>query len=178
MRARQVNKLIPHQLRTGRILDIGCGSYPYFLSHTFFSEKFAIEQQKPSDGFDGIDLQVLNLDEKPVLPFEEQFFSVVTLLAVMEYLNPDNVVLLFNKIHRVLCPGGVVIVTTPASWSDRILKIMAHVRLVSPEEISEHVYTYTPPLIGWYYGRVGFSMDKIRFGYFKLCLNLWAVAQK
>ena len=178
MRARQANKLIPHQLRTGRILDIGCGSYPYFLSHTSFSEKFAIDQQKTSDGFGGIDLQVLNLNEKPVLPFEEQFFSVVTLLAVMEHLNPDNVVLLFTEINRVLHPGGVVIATTPASWSDRILKTMARVRLVSPEEISEHVFTYTPPLIGWYFGRVGFAMDKIRFGYFELGLNLWAVAQK
>lgn len=43
MRARKANQLIPDELRTGRILDIGCGAYPYFLSHTFFHEKAAID---------------------------------------------------------------------------------------------------------------------------------------
>jgi hypothetical protein len=34
MRAQRANRLIPAELRAGRILDIGCGSFPYFLSHT------------------------------------------------------------------------------------------------------------------------------------------------
>ena len=44
LRAQRANKLIPSSLRTGRILDIGCGTYPYFLAHTSFAEKFAIDQ--------------------------------------------------------------------------------------------------------------------------------------
>ena len=43
LRANRANQLIPKSLRDGRILDIGCGSYPYFLSHTSFQEKFAID---------------------------------------------------------------------------------------------------------------------------------------
>jgi hypothetical protein len=43
-RAQTANQLIPPQLRQGRILDIGCGTYPYFLAHTEFEKKFAIDQ--------------------------------------------------------------------------------------------------------------------------------------
>jgi hypothetical protein len=55
---------------------------------------------------------------------------------------------------------------------------MASVRLVSQEEINEHVYAYTLPLIGWYFGTAGFSMHKLRFGYFEFGFNMWAVARK
>jgi hypothetical protein len=55
---------------------------------------------------------------------------------------------------------------------------MAKVRLVSPEEIDEHVYAYTLPLLGWYFGKGGFDMTKLRFGYFEMMLNMWAVAKK
>jgi hypothetical protein len=48
---------------------------------------------------------------------------------------------------------------------------MARVNLVSAEEIHEHVYAYAMPLIGWYFGKAGFEMDKIRFGYFEFGLN-------
>ena len=39
LRANGANKLIPSEFRNGRILDIGVGSYPYFLSHTSFVNK-------------------------------------------------------------------------------------------------------------------------------------------
>lgn len=178
MRARQANRLIPSSLRNGSILDVGCGSYPYFLSHTSFASKFGVDQQQVTNPVPDIQLEVLNLNQRPTLPFGDGMFNAVTLLAVMEHLDPENVVRLYDEIYRVLTPGGLVVVTTPASWSDGLLRTLARLRLVSPEEINEHVFTYTPPLIGWYFGRAGFSMNKIHFGYFEFGLNLWAVAQK
>jgi hypothetical protein len=55
---------------------------------------------------------------------------------------------------------------------------MASLNLVSTEEINEHVFAYTLPLLGWYFGRAGFEMTHVRFGYFELGLNLWATAQR
>lgn len=55
---------------------------------------------------------------------------------------------------------------------------MARVHLVSEEEINEHVYAYTLPLLGWYFGKASFAMGKVRFGYFEMMLNMWAVARK
>ncbi|OGO14798.1 MAG: hypothetical protein A2Y93_00940 [Chloroflexi bacterium RBG_13_68_17] len=170
--------MIPAGLRGGRILDIGCGSYPYFLSHTHFAEKFAVDQLAAPTGVRGISWHSLDLNSAPSLPFEEAFFSAVTLLAVIEHLSPASLAELFREAYRVLVPGGLVILTTPASWSDGLLHTMARIALVSREEIQEHVFAYTLPLIGWYFGTAGFAMQKLRFGYFELGLNLWATAQR
>ncbi|GER79340.1 MAG: hypothetical protein PGMFKBFP_00205 [Anaerolineales bacterium] len=180
LRAQRANNLIPAELRAGRILDIGCGSYPYFLSHTVFQQKFAVDQLPPSEQGKRLNIQwhTLDLNSAPKLPFEADFFSVVTLLAVVEHLNPNSMAALFQETYRVLQPGGVVIMTTPAAWSDGLLKLMARVRLVSAEEIHEHVFAYTLPLLGWYFGKAGFEMTKVDFGYFELMLNMWAVAKK
>jgi SAM-dependent methyltransferase len=181
LRARKANSLIPDELRSGQILDIGCGSYPYFLSHTLFQKKFAIDQLPPSElaraTYD-IEWYTLDLNSEPRLPFQDDFFDVVSMLAVVEHLNPTSMVELFRETYRVLKPGGVVALTTPAAWSDGLLKMMARIGLVSAEEIHEHVFAYTLPLLGWYFGRAGFGMDKVRFGYFESMLNMWAVAKK
>lgn len=179
LRAHKANSLIPDHLRQGRILDIGCGSSPYFLSHTFFTEKFAVDQLTPvsSDKSD-IRWYTLDLNTAPQLPFKDGYFSVVTMLAVVEHLNPDSLVFLFQEIYRTLQPGGIIILTTPSARADGLLHSMARVGLVSKEEIDEHVYAYTLPLLGWYFGRAGFAMNKIRFGYFEFRLNMWAIAER
>jgi len=178
MRTRTANRLIPAELRSGRVLDIGCGSYPYFLSHTSFQEKFAIDQLPAAEEVKGIHWHTLDLNEEPKLPFEDGYFSVISLLAVVEHLDPTSMVQLFKEAYRTLKPGGMVILTTPAAWSDSLLHWMARFRLVSAEEINEHVYAYTLPLLGWYFGRAGFEMDKLRFGYFEFMLNMWAAAYR
>ncbi len=177
-RARKANHLIPSTLREGRILDIGCGSYPYFLSHTYFREKFAIDQLSPKSCPPDILFNTLDLNAEPTLPFEDGYLSAITLLAVVEHLNPTSLVQLFSEAYRVLHPGGVLVVTTPSAWSDGLLHWMARLNLVSAEEINEHVYAYTLPLLGWYFGRAGFDMHKTRFGYFEFMLNMWAVARR
>ena len=181
LRAQQANKLIPSFLRTGRILDIGCGTFPYFLAHTSFAEKFAIDQI-PFPQQTAIELKIesftLDLEVKPSLPFQDNFFEAVTLLAVVEHLDPAHMASLFKEIYRVLKPSGQVILTTPAAWSDGLLKVMARINLVSAEEIHEHTYAYTLPLLGWYFGQAGFEMTKTQFGYFEFMLNMWATAQK
>jgi len=181
LRTRRANQLIPPDLRTGRILDIGCGSFPYFLAHTAFREKFAVDQlplAPEAAARNHIEFYTLDLNKEPRLPFSNDFFSIVTLLAVVEHLNPDSMAMLFRECHRVLRHGGMVILTTPAAWSDGLLRCMARLNLVSAEEIREHTFAYTLPLIGWHFGRAGFEMGKVRFGYFEFMLNMWATAQK
>ena len=177
-RAHVADQLIPDELRQGRILDIGCGSFPYFLSHTYFKEKFAIDQLKKPQSISKINWFTLNLNDKPFLPFEDQYFSAITMLAVVEHLSPGSVVSLFTDVYRTLKPGGKLIITTPAAWSDGLLKVLARLKLVSKEEIDEHKFVYTLPLLGWYFGRAGFEMEFVKFGYFEILLNLWATATR
>ncbi|MCS6880007.1 MAG: methyltransferase domain-containing protein [Oscillochloridaceae bacterium] len=179
LRARKANQLIPPCLRDGRILDIGCGSFPYFLSHTFFREKFALDRVKPNGDITGdIHWHNSDLNEDTRLPFPDRFFSIVTMLAVVEHLDPEKLESLLSEVYRVLAPGGTLIITTPAAWSDGLLRAMARVNLVSREEIEEHAYAYTLPILGWYFGRAGFPRAMIRFGYFELGLNMWATATR
>ena len=178
LRARKANQLIPAKLRDGRILDIGCGSYPYFLSHTYFREKFAMDQLLLTNIPPDITTLQVDLNNVRSLSIENEYFSVVTMLAVIEHLDPDGLVGLFSEIFRILTPGGALIITTPNAWTDPILKIMAQLNLVSEEEINEHIFAYTLPLLGWYFGRGGFDLKKISFGTFEAGINLWALARK
>ena len=181
LRTQRANQLIPKELRDGRILDIGCGSYPYFLAHTAFKAKFAVDQlpmpQETAQQHQ-IEFFELNLNSEPKLPFDAEYFDVVTLLAVVEHLNPESMAALFKESYRVLRPAGMVVLSTPAAWSDGLLHMMAHLNLVSAEEIHEHAFAYTLPLIGWHFGQAGFGMTKIKFGYFEFMLNMWATARK
>jgi SAM-dependent methyltransferase len=178
LRARRADALLPQGLRRGRVLDIGCGSSPYFLSHTYFAEKFAVDQLPAGAGRDGIAWHQLDLNRHPQLPFEDRYFQAVTMLAVAEHLDPAALERLFAECHRVLAPGGRLVVTTPAVEADRLLRGMARLGLVSREEIDEHQFAYTPALLGWYFGRAGFAMTRVRVGRFELGLNLWATADR
>jgi SAM-dependent methyltransferase len=178
LRARRAEALIPDSLRQGRVLDIGCGSSPYFLSHTYFVEKYAIDQMPPAATSAGIAWHQLDLTRAPRIPFEDGFFAVVTMLAVAEHLDPAALELLLGECRRVLGPAGRLVITTPAARADRLLRFLAGVGLVSREEIDEHKYAYTPGLLGWYFGRAGFAMERVRFGSFELGMNLWATADR
>jgi SAM-dependent methyltransferase len=179
LRARQANRLIPPHLRRGRILDVGCGSYPYFLAHTSFAEKFALDQaERPATTPQGVQWFTLDLHRVEHVPFPDSHFHVVTMLAVIEHLDPDRLVGLLREVRRTLVPGGVLVLTTPAPWSDSLLRMMARVGLVSDEEIQEHQFPYGLPLIGWYFGAAGFDVWKVRFGHFEARLNQWAVAER
>jgi SAM-dependent methyltransferase len=159
-------------------LDIGCGTHPYFLAHTYFREKYAIDQSVAHKDYPEICWFSIDLNKENRLPFDDSFFSAITLLAVVEHLDPENLVLLFGEVYRTLKPGGVAVITTPAAWSNNLLRWMARLNLVSKEEIDEHVFAYTLPLLGWYLGKAGFKMRLVRFGYFEGMLNLWATANR
>lgn len=176
MRANKANSLIPDRLRKGTVLDIGCGSFPYFLTHTEFEQKFAVDQLAPSVPDESITWHVRNLNETPSLPFDDGSLSVITLLAVAEHIQPESLAGILKEAYRVLKPGGRVILTTPAGWTDGLLKFMARVGLVSSEEIDEHVIGYTKPLLAEQLERAGFTTFKV--GTFEFGLNLWAMAER
>ncbi len=146
-RARVANRLIPPGHRNGCILDVGCGSFPLFLKETSFARKIGLDRvagREFAANPDNEDFTLIRHDfeNDSCLPVQSDSCKVVTMLAVIEHIEPALVVTLLREIHRVLEPAGVLILTTPAAWVDRILRSMARVRLVSPIEISEHKAAY------------------------------------
>jgi SAM-dependent methyltransferase len=180
-RAKRANMLIPKHLREGRVLDIGCGTHPHFLTNTVFREKRSLDQvamRSETAARHGITHCTHDLDKDPRLPFADGYFSVITLLAVIEHVEPHIAVQILREAHRALVPGGRLVVTTPAGWADRLLHFMAWLRMVSPEEIHEHAFAYTLPTLGCCMGQAGFGLEKFQCGYFELWMNLWAVGEK
>lgn len=182
-RASLANRLIPSELRSGRLLDIGCGSYPYFLSTTNFAEKWGVDQVFDAEAqlqleHEHINLLPFDAQQNPNLPFPDSHFSAVTMLAVFEHIATDRLPQLLSEVRRVLKLDGVYIATTPAYWTDRLLKTLAAVRLLSSVEINEHKGSYRHVEIKLALKEAGFPSYTIRQGYFELFMNTWSVAKK
>jgi SAM-dependent methyltransferase len=178
-RAHRANALIPDLLRTGRILDIGCGSYPTFLIGTRFGERYGVDRVAlPDVRHAGVTLVAHDVAGGSALPFDDGFFDVVTMLAVFEHLEVTALAALLQEIRRVLRPGGLYVMTTPVRWTEGILKLMSRVKLVSHEEVDEHKAQYSHLEIIAMLLEAGFDRAHIRHGTFELGMNVWAVAAK
>ena len=179
-RARMAEKLIPDHLRKGAILDIGCGTTPFFLLNTKFNEKHGIDPEVNETGKtkDNIRLCKLDIEENSNLPFEDDSFEVITMLAVLEHLDRDKLALILSEINRVLKKDGRLILTTPSPKADGLLKMMAKLNLVSKEEMEEHKYAYDHDELKGHLIEAGFKEEHIKTGHFELFLNNWACAHK
>jgi len=179
-RAEIVDQLIPLESRNGRLLDVGCGTYPYFLENTHFREKFGVDKgidakfARP----DSLSLINFNLEHDDRLPFNDGYFEAVTMLAVIEHFKPERAVRIVRECQRVLKDGGQLIITTPALWTEKLLRGMAMLRLVSSEEIAEHKDTYNHSKLAALFCSAGFSGQKMRFGFFEIYMNIWAMVAK
>lgn len=176
------DKLIPAELRKGRLLDIGCGTTPYFLSHTDFQEKYGIdrvlEPQKIKEAKGEIHLLPYNVEEVTALPFPDEYFSAVTMLAVFEHIEPDRLPFLLNEIYRVLTKEGIYVLTVPAAWTEGLLKLIAKFGLLDAPLLAEHKGVYPPEKIRAFFESSPFSSAKLAFGCFEAGANTWATAQK
>lgn len=185
--AKQRHKIAQKKIRyadkTGRILDVGCGNYPLFLLNVNFSQKYGLDkisQDNPDENItkQGITLINSNFEETGKFPFEDDYFDVVTMLAVFEHIIPENLVKVHKEIYRVLKRGGIYIMTTPAFWTDHLLRILAKLRLISDIEIKEHKGYYSHSMISSVLQAADFQKNNMRFGYFELFMNTWATAVK
>jgi ubiquinone/menaquinone biosynthesis C-methylase UbiE len=182
-RIKITNGLLKSCSSKDRILDIGCGTYPLFLLQSNFFEKYGIDKVSYSREIEQLknsNIIISNHDivTEEKLPFENSNFDAVTMLAVFEHIEPTNLAEVLNEIHRVLRPEGIFIITTPAKWTDGLLRIMSKLKLVSSVEIGEHKEAYTAAKISALLRSAGFDKEKIQFGYFEMFMNIWTAAKK
>lgn len=178
-RAKIANSLIPDGLRNGSILDIGCGSFPYFLSSTKFNNKFGIDAIIHKKDFVEKNINLITVDiENEKLPFKSEEFNVVVMLAVFEHVRDERLNFLLKEVKRVLKNEGLFIMTTPASWSASVLWALSRVGLVSKIEIDDHKNFNPPSRIRKILEGAGFAPNKILNGYFEFYLNTYFVAKK
>jgi SAM-dependent methyltransferase len=76
-------------------------------------------------------------------PDEPGSFDAVTMLAVLEHIPPDQQPALAEAVHRLLKPGGRVILTVPSPRVDTILDVLTRVRALDGMEADQH-YGFRP----------------------------------
>lgn len=178
IRAKKADELIDEKYRKGRLLDIGCGSYPYFLLSINFKEKFGIDKNsiKYINGRVNIKKYKIRRDKK--LPYNSNFFDIITLLAIIEHIDGEQAKKLLRETYRTLKPGGKIILTTPRDKANVILMLMSKLFLVSPEEINEHKQLYNSKILRAQLEYAGFKKDAIKIKTFEFGLNLIAIVEK
>lgn len=178
-RAKTAEKLIGSKAERGRVLDIGCGFFPYFLASTSFKEKYGIDGHINKEGFrlKNVFLKKLNVENEK-MPYRQNYFDVVVMLAVFEHIRPEKLVEVLSEIKRVLKKDGSLILTTPAPWAVPILWTFSRVGVISKVEVDDHKALSSPEKIKGFLKRAGFENRKIEYGFFERGFNIWATAKK
>jgi len=173
-RADYANKLVLPSSREGRVLDIGCGTFPHFLMNTHFKEKYGVDSSlsKKIRDMKGIKLYSTHIEKKK-LPFDDKFFDVVVMLAVFEHIELQNIPFLLHEVKRILKKGGQFIITTPSSLSVWPLQVLSRTGFISIVEIEDHKHALEKFHVTDVLIESGFNREKITSGYFEFGMNMW-----
>jgi SAM-dependent methyltransferase len=173
LRLHRILRCIP---KNAILLDIGCG--PEFVLLKALSPQlkqgFGLDFKVDPQHWHNLTIQQLVLDTQ--LPFADNSLDCVTMLAVLEHIEQEQAIA--QEIHRVLKPGGELILTVPSIWAKPVLEFLAfQLKWVNPLEILDHKRYYTRPhLQQLLVEKVGFTTFTHR--YFQLFMNNFCRVQK
>jgi ubiquinone/menaquinone biosynthesis C-methylase UbiE len=171
---RRFRAALPHIREGARVCDIGCGLDARFLNWLGprIRDGLGLDYQV---GGSASQVAVVLADITRGLPVRSGQFDHAVLLAVLEHLRePENVL---REAHRVLVPGGSLIMTWPTATVDPILHALHGIGLVSKEMESERHENRIPlPTLEATLRGIGF--EKFLHRKFELGLNNLLVAHK
>jgi len=171
-------KVMRHIPAASIVVDLGCGYKGEFLRG--LSDRIDqgigfdiyVSNSKPAAN---VTLQTVRVDDG--LPLPGAFANVVTGLALIEHvIRPDA---LYRECFRILKPGGLLLLTTPASRAKSLLEFMAfRLKIMSYEEIADHKRYYDRESLVQDLIQGGFKRENITVSNFELGFNLFVIATK
>ena len=139
----RLGKVLKYVEKNDLILDFGCGSKSYLLDLSKSKIKFGvgIDYDAKNNIKDNIEYRKYKYNGR--LPFKDKSFDKVFMLAVLEHINEDEVLKLFNEFKRILKSDGKIVLTTPTPPSKYFLEFLAYrLKVISREEIADHKKYY------------------------------------
>ncbi len=170
----------PPRQRPGRVLDLGCGYHAALLQalapHVESGVGVDVQIDPALRGADKLSFVEASIEE--ALPgLEAESFDLVLLISVLEHLWEPLAVL--EQCHRVLRPGGLLLVNVP-TWRGKFFLEFSAFRLgTSPAlEMDDHKMYYDRRDLWPLLVRAGFKPSRIKLAYHKFGLNLFGVVRK
>lgn len=130
--------------RNDVILDFGCGVQHYLLSSAKNKFKIGYGLDYDVDDYQKENIILIKHRYQGALPFNENFFDKIFMLAVLEHVEKTQVQALFFEFYRVLKPCGHVIMTSPTPQARIVLEFLAFkLKIISIGEIADHKHYYS-----------------------------------
>ncbi len=167
----------------GRVLEIGCnpGQFTEILvraGYRVWGLDLRPEDRSSLWSRLGVEVRWGNLETEP-LPYAEGSFEAVILSEVIEHLAASPLPAL-KEVHRVLLPGGRLVLSTPNACSLRERLLLAgrlllwrslepaeefrrRMRLQGEERYTMHQRLYTAGEVHWLLQEAGFEHIRVRY---------------
>ena len=159
------------------ILDFGCGTYSFLLNLSKDIIKFGVgvDYDVLSDKRGNIEYRQYKFDGH--LPFKDGQFNKIFMLAVLEHIAEDEVLILFKEFRRILKCNGKIVLTTPTPQSKFFLEFLAFkLKIISRDEIADHKKYYNQLDLEYLCKSTGLKINTYRL--FFGGLNSCAVLEK
>jgi SAM-dependent methyltransferase len=156
-------------------LDVGCGFHAFLVKEVSKSAKIScgIDKKIEDSEFSNIILKKHDLTKK--LPFENNFFDIITMLAVIEHV--EKPVFLLSEIYDKLKKDGILIMTAPSVLAKPVLEFLSFkLGIVSKEEISDHKRYFNKTKFLKLVGKTDFVFEKHE--YFSFYMNNLCILRK
>jgi 2-polyprenyl-3-methyl-5-hydroxy-6-metoxy-1,4-benzoquinol methylase len=139
----RLNRVVDFVDKNDCVLDFGCGVKSFLLSRLTNKIKLGVGLDYDVKSRKQGNIKYINYKFEEKLPFGDQSFDKVFLLAVLEHIETDRVFKLFLEFKRILKDKGEIVLTTPTPKSKKILEFLAYkIRLISNREIKDHKKYY------------------------------------
>jgi 2-polyprenyl-3-methyl-5-hydroxy-6-metoxy-1,4-benzoquinol methylase len=174
LRRLRIARISPYVPARATLLDVGCGRGKLLFDLApRLVRGYGVDQRVEARTVQNVTLQPWVFPA--ALPFVESSFEVVTMTAVLEHVTDAD--WLLRECHRVLRPGGTLVVTTPSPRAKPILEFLAFkLHLISAQEIADHKHYFSSQELREALSRAGYS--QIAVSPFQWGCNLFSTAQK